>query len=65
MLWLKSCPRCTNGDVTLSQDVYGWFIFCLHCGYSKDLDMGPRSSRIRQSIRQRQEEAGREVAQPA
>ncbi len=61
MLWLKSCPRCTNGDVTLSQDVYGWFIFCLHCGYSKDLHMGPRSSRIRQ----RQEEAGREVAQPA
>ena len=61
MFWLKSCPRCTNGDVTLSQDVYGWFIFCLHCGYSKDLDMGPRSSRMRH----RQEEAGREVAQPA
>jgi hypothetical protein len=61
MLWLKSCPRCTTGDVTLSQDVYGSFVFCLHCGYSKDLEPKPRSHRNGH----RMDSAERRLAQPA
>ncbi len=32
MLWLKGCPRC-GGDLHENQDVYGYYISCLQCGY--------------------------------
>ena len=38
MLWLKSCPRCQEGDVTLDRDMWGWNIMCLQCGYMKDVE---------------------------
>ena len=36
-MWkLKSCPRC-NGDVFLEEDISGWYLRCLQCGYNRDL----------------------------
>ena len=40
MLSLKTCPRCTMGDVVLESDYYGQHLLCLQCGYVKDLDNG-------------------------
>ena len=37
MLKLKSCPRCKKGDVTLDRDQYGWYEYCIQCGYTRDL----------------------------
>ena len=36
MLYLKSCPRCA-GDINADSDMYGTFLKCLQCGFSKDL----------------------------
>ena len=30
MIYFKSCPRC-SGDLSLEQDVYGWYLICLSC----------------------------------
>ena len=38
MVWFKSCPRCTTGDLTLENDLYGWHVLCLACGFDKDID---------------------------
>ena len=38
MLRLKSCPKCKNGDVTLDRDYYGWYEYCIQCGYERDLE---------------------------
>ena len=38
MVWFKSCPRCTTGDLTLENDMYGWHVLCLACGFDKDID---------------------------
>jgi hypothetical protein len=37
MLKLKGCPRCKKGDVTLDRDQYGWYEYCIQCGYMGDL----------------------------
>jgi len=36
MMKLKSCPRCKKGDVTLDRDYYGWYEYCIQCGYARD-----------------------------
>lgn len=33
MIWLKSCPRCNEGDLYEERDLYGRFLACLQCGY--------------------------------
>ncbi|MBM3941482.1 MAG: hypothetical protein FJ316_00875 [SAR202 cluster bacterium] len=33
MFWLKSCPKCTNGDLYESRDSFGSYVACLQCGY--------------------------------
>jgi uncharacterized protein (DUF983 family) len=38
MVWFKSCPRCTTGDLSLENDMYGWHVMCLACGFDKDID---------------------------
>ncbi len=36
-MWrLKSCPRC-KGDVLVDRDHYGWYEWCLQCGYRHNL----------------------------
>jgi hypothetical protein len=37
MLKLKGCPRCKKGDVVLDRDQYGWYEYCIQCGYMGDL----------------------------
>ena len=32
MIYFKSCQRC-SGDRSLEQDMYGWYVICLGCGY--------------------------------
>ena len=33
-----SCPRCKKGDVAIERDYYGWYEYCVQCGYTRDLD---------------------------
>lgn len=36
MLKLKGCPKC-QGTLALASDMYGRYVNCLQCGFSKDL----------------------------
>ena len=36
MIHFKSCIRC-NGDVQVNSDMYGKFMSCLQCGWSRDI----------------------------
>lgn len=37
-MWkFKNCPRC-QGDVSFEEDEYGWYEWCLQCGYLRDLE---------------------------
>ncbi|HEU0021301.1 MAG TPA: hypothetical protein VFR55_06475 [Dehalococcoidia bacterium] len=36
MIVFKGCPRC-QGDLYLNQDMYGKYLNCLQCGYTRDL----------------------------
>ncbi len=37
MLRLKSCPKCKTGAVGVDRDHYGWYEYCIQCGYVRDL----------------------------
>jgi len=37
MLQLKSCPKCSSGDLAIDRDVYGWFRQCIQCSYIEDM----------------------------
>jgi len=37
MLKLKGCPRCKEGDIAFDRDQYGWYEYCIQCGYMRDL----------------------------
>ena len=37
MLSWQSCPKC-QGKIYIDSDLYGWFVQCLMCGYSHDLE---------------------------
>ncbi len=37
MLKLKGCPKCKTGDITHDRDYYGWYEYCIQCGYMRDL----------------------------
>jgi hypothetical protein len=34
---LKGCPRCKRGNIALDRDHYGWYEYCIQCGYMRDL----------------------------
>lgn len=34
---LGGCRRCGIGDVSVDKDHYGWYEYCLQCGYVRDL----------------------------
>jgi len=36
-LKVDGCPRCGQGVITLDKDEYGWYEYCLQCGYTHDL----------------------------
>lgn len=37
MLRQKSCPRCKTGNIGVDRDQYGWYEYCIQCGYVRDL----------------------------
>jgi uncharacterized protein (DUF983 family) len=37
-----SCPKCKTGKITLDRDFYGWYEYCVQCGYVRDLPDLPR-----------------------
>jgi hypothetical protein len=37
MLKTERCTRCKKGDVALDRDQYGWYEYCIQCGYMHDL----------------------------
>lgn len=37
MLRRKSCPKCKTGNVSIDRDQYGWYEYCIQCGYVRDL----------------------------
>jgi hypothetical protein len=43
-LKLESCVRCKKGDVALDKDQYGWYEYCLQCGYVRDVSDFAESS---------------------
>jgi hypothetical protein len=49
MVWFKSCPRCTTGDLALENDLYGWLVLCLACGFDKDIDDAQGASLVGQA----------------
>ena len=40
MLKLKGCPKC-QGALNLASDMYGKYVNCLQCGFSRDLPEAP------------------------
>ena len=36
MIKLKGCPKC-QGDLYLSEDMFGKYFNCMQCGYLKDI----------------------------
>lgn len=33
----KSCPKCKTGNIGVDRDQYGWYEYCIQCGYTRDL----------------------------
>jgi ribosomal protein S27AE len=36
-LKIDGCPKCGRGVIALDKDEYGWYEYCLQCGYTHDL----------------------------
>lgn len=54
MLKLEGCPRCKKGDVAIDKDQYGWYEYCLQCGYVHDLIDVPEPGQQADDIKERQ-----------
>jgi hypothetical protein len=37
LLRQKSCPSCKTGNISVDRDQYGWYEYCIQCGYVRDL----------------------------
>ena len=37
MFRMRSCPKCKTGAVGVDRDHYGWYEYCIQCGYIRDL----------------------------
>ena len=37
-IWFKACPRCKQGLIVFTKDIYDEHIQCLQCGYMKDVN---------------------------
>jgi hypothetical protein len=38
MFGQQSCPKCKGRILYIDRDLYGWFVQCLMCGFSHDLE---------------------------
>jgi hypothetical protein len=36
---LKSCPKCSKGDLFVEKDSYGWYLQCVQCAHLIDLEI--------------------------
>jgi uncharacterized protein (DUF983 family) len=45
-LKIEACPRCKKGYLTLDKDFYGWYEYCVQCGYTHDLPDLPKINRV-------------------
>ena len=43
MFWFKNCPRC-SGDLFEDRDLYGAFITCMQCGFTRDVPSDHRGT---------------------
>jgi len=48
MIKFKGCPKC-HGDLYLNQDMYGKYLDCLQCGYTRDAT-GQASVEVREPV---------------
>ena len=48
MMWSKSCPRCTRGDVFYEEGRDGFRVRCAQCGYSREVGSHYEASRVLQ-----------------
>ena len=48
MMWFKSCPRCTKGDVLFEEEREGCRVRCAQCGFSREVDSRYEASQILQ-----------------
>ena len=56
MLKLEGCAKCKKGDVAIDKDQYGWYEYCLQCGYMRDLvDMDEPEWQQASGVRERRE----------
>jgi uncharacterized protein (DUF983 family) len=39
---IERCPKCKTGKITLDKDFYGWYEYCVQCGYVRDLPDLPK-----------------------
>ena len=46
MMWSKSCPRCTRGDVFYEEEREGSRVRCAQCCYSREVDNHYEASRV-------------------
>lgn len=44
MIKFKSCPKCSQGDMALARDVYGWYQQCLQCAHIVEMIAAPAKS---------------------
>jgi len=52
-LEIEGCPRCKKGKLTLEKDWYGWYEYCLQCGYTRDLPDLPKFDKANVKVKQR------------
>lgn len=43
-MWLKCCPHCKRGDLTLERDQSGRYWSCIQCGWLKDAAGIPKAA---------------------
>jgi ribosomal protein S27AE len=47
----EGCPRCKKGVIALEKDWYGWYEYCLQCGYERDLPDLPKFNKVAVKVR--------------
>ena len=51
MMWFKSCPRCTKGDVLFEEEREGCRVRCAQCGFSREVNSRYEASQLLQQRR--------------
>ena len=46
MIKFKSCPRCSQGDLILDQDIYGSYMQCIQCAHIVEMVSTPAKQEL-------------------